>query len=733
MRLGLDLQGGTRLLLRAVVPDDFDGALDDALDGTITVLRRRVDGAGVAEAEITRQGSQDISVQLPGLSTEEARSLLGRTALLRFCQPASVAEGGGEPCDDTGQFVQTFGIVDGRPVALTGRFLRANSYVGTDAGGLPLVAFEWRGDGPQLSEQITEAPARAPAGDLPGRRAALHGDGAGGDPRARDDHRAGLPARAGARRPAQRRSAAARAQRAAGAERRRGARRRLREALGARRRDRARPGRALHGALLPAPRGAGLPRARRLHRPHPRRLQAHPGHAHARRARRLRALGRHGRRREHPDLRADEGGAPLGPRLHAGGRVRLPPRLALDPRLQRHDAHHLRHPLLARRRHRAAGGRRLQRAAGAGLRGHARDRGHHLDVQRDRRLEGAAPRRGGDPARAPPRLDRRRHAPAAAARVRPRRRAADALRAPRPRRPPPLALRRERRPGARLARAARHPPVAAAPASSSPRGRRRSCASTVRSSRRRSGRPTPSSVTTRRASSRPAGSSSWSARASSTSPTRPSSRRPRPSPPRISRARPRSSRWGAPSSARRGPRRAPPCSSAAPSRATSATSAAWSPSSPRGRRSRSSRSTPSAPRGIGLVWRVLAEGELGYVLSSDAHGFAAIEKPAAQEPEIDLGERGVIEGRARGALRELRRARVRHGLGGRLAGRRAQRDRGGRGGGALHHGLRRLRLLLDARPPALRRRRHHRARPRRRDRARRLLRSWGSSPAPRST
>ena len=156
MRLGLDLQGGTRLLLRAVVPDDFDGALDDALDGTITVLRRRVDGAGVAEAEITRQGSQDISVQLPGLSTEEARSLLGRTALLRFCQPASVVEGGGEPCDDTGQFVQTFGIVDGRPVALTGRFLRANSYVGTDAGGLPLVAFEWRGDGPQLSEQITE-------------------------------------------------------------------------------------------------------------------------------------------------------------------------------------------------------------------------------------------------------------------------------------------------------------------------------------------------------------------------------------------------------------------------------------------------------------------------------------------------------------------------------------------------------------------------------------------------
>ncbi len=155
MRLGLDLQGGTRLLLRAIVPDDFDGDLDDALDGTITVLRRRVDGAGVSEAEITRQGAQDISVQLPGLSTEEARRLLGRTALLRFCQPASIAEGGGEPCDVAGQFVQAFGVIDARPVALTGRFLRANAFVGADAIGSPLVGFEWLGDGPELSEQVT--------------------------------------------------------------------------------------------------------------------------------------------------------------------------------------------------------------------------------------------------------------------------------------------------------------------------------------------------------------------------------------------------------------------------------------------------------------------------------------------------------------------------------------------------------------------------------------------------
>ena len=63
MRLGLDLQGGTRLLLLAEPPDDFDGNLDDALEGTLRILRKRVDATGIAEAEITQQGVNNISIQ----------------------------------------------------------------------------------------------------------------------------------------------------------------------------------------------------------------------------------------------------------------------------------------------------------------------------------------------------------------------------------------------------------------------------------------------------------------------------------------------------------------------------------------------------------------------------------------------------------------------------------------------------------------------------------------------
>ena len=164
MRLGLDLQGGTRLLLSATLPPDAEGDISDALDGTIRVLRRRVDAAGLSEAEITRQGSSNISIQLPGLTPDEARALLGRTALLRFCELADdrISEVGA--CDAEGQWMQAVGDIDGRPVALTGRLLKANAFVDTDALGSPQVAFEWQDEGPRLSEQITNRLLGQPLG-----------------------------------------------------------------------------------------------------------------------------------------------------------------------------------------------------------------------------------------------------------------------------------------------------------------------------------------------------------------------------------------------------------------------------------------------------------------------------------------------------------------------------------------------------------------------------------------
>ncbi len=156
MRLGLDLQGGTRLLLGAHIPDDLEGGIEEALDGTISVLRRRVDASGLAEAEITRQGTTGISVQLPGMTPEQARSLLGRTAQLLFCEPATADIATVGACDAGGQWQRATGTIGGQVIPLSGRYLRSNSFVGFDQVGNPFVGFEFQGDGGELFRQITQ-------------------------------------------------------------------------------------------------------------------------------------------------------------------------------------------------------------------------------------------------------------------------------------------------------------------------------------------------------------------------------------------------------------------------------------------------------------------------------------------------------------------------------------------------------------------------------------------------
>ncbi len=77
--LGLDLQGGASVVLQP--SRKVDPAV---LDKTIGILRQRVDGLGVGESEITRQGSS-IVVAVPGAKNpEEVLDILGKTAELRF-------------------------------------------------------------------------------------------------------------------------------------------------------------------------------------------------------------------------------------------------------------------------------------------------------------------------------------------------------------------------------------------------------------------------------------------------------------------------------------------------------------------------------------------------------------------------------------------------------------------------------------------------------------------------
>ncbi|MFI9117072.1 protein translocase subunit SecD [Streptomyces venezuelae] len=96
-RLGLDLRGGTRIVLQT---EDGPTARADAAatDRALEVLRKRVDGLGVAEPSLARSGERRIVVELPGLrDPREAADVIGRTAQLTFHAVTGTAGAAGGP------------------------------------------------------------------------------------------------------------------------------------------------------------------------------------------------------------------------------------------------------------------------------------------------------------------------------------------------------------------------------------------------------------------------------------------------------------------------------------------------------------------------------------------------------------------------------------------------------------------------------------------------------------
>lgn len=94
-KLGLDLRGGTQVLLEADLPP---GQTPD--EGTMqaarTIVENRVNGLGVSEAVVQAQGSTRIIVELPGVDDpEQAVETLRSTGQLEFVNPNGAQLGQG--------------------------------------------------------------------------------------------------------------------------------------------------------------------------------------------------------------------------------------------------------------------------------------------------------------------------------------------------------------------------------------------------------------------------------------------------------------------------------------------------------------------------------------------------------------------------------------------------------------------------------------------------------------
>ena len=84
IKQGLDLQGGSHVVLQAVETKEFK-VDDDALNRSVKIIERRINGLGLTEPVIQRQGKDRIIVELPGVKDpENAIAMLGRTALMEF-------------------------------------------------------------------------------------------------------------------------------------------------------------------------------------------------------------------------------------------------------------------------------------------------------------------------------------------------------------------------------------------------------------------------------------------------------------------------------------------------------------------------------------------------------------------------------------------------------------------------------------------------------------------------
>ncbi|WP_336784489.1 protein translocase subunit SecD [Paenibacillus sp. MMO-177] len=93
IRLGLDLKGGFEVLYEASPLEGGEQVTPESLKETAKSLEQRIDANGIAEPEITREGSNRIRVKIAGVTDETAiREMLKKPVNLTFRGPDGTVE-----------------------------------------------------------------------------------------------------------------------------------------------------------------------------------------------------------------------------------------------------------------------------------------------------------------------------------------------------------------------------------------------------------------------------------------------------------------------------------------------------------------------------------------------------------------------------------------------------------------------------------------------------------------
>jgi preprotein translocase subunit SecD len=82
-KLALDLQGGTQIILEPRLAEG-QSVSEEQLNQAVSIIRQRVDSSGVAEAEVTTQGGENIVVGIPGEPDQATLERIRSSAKLEF-------------------------------------------------------------------------------------------------------------------------------------------------------------------------------------------------------------------------------------------------------------------------------------------------------------------------------------------------------------------------------------------------------------------------------------------------------------------------------------------------------------------------------------------------------------------------------------------------------------------------------------------------------------------------
>ncbi len=105
-----------------VHPDWVNKIRGDAVDQTIKTISNRIDKMHVTEPSITKRGTDQVQVQLPGFANpEEAKALIGRTAQLEF-----------QMCDDENDFLTRLSDVPAWATLQNSGYQRSNGAYAQD-------------------------------------------------------------------------------------------------------------------------------------------------------------------------------------------------------------------------------------------------------------------------------------------------------------------------------------------------------------------------------------------------------------------------------------------------------------------------------------------------------------------------------------------------------------------------------------------------------------------------